>query len=247
METNNISPIPIDTLIREIRTIYDSDYTRAETVIEAYLKQILKDCSPDKRIAVLQELIDSCTGVKHDSRREISFEQEDFSGLVSLLLGGRMSTAGLSSTELSEKLAHSLNTVFDALNRIIGVIHSTLLGEEEELQTIRHIIGSDLKEEKATESLHDYLDQIQQAFLVSHRAFQQAAGNIVNQIMNELDPDRISTDTEGGFKFGPFRKAELFEVYKERFQVCRSWYDSERFTADLLREFEKICQKLYKN
>jgi hypothetical protein len=246
MEPNNNSLIPTETLADEIRTIYKSDQLRAETLIEAYLEQRLKNRSTAERITILQELIHKFKGEDSDTKQETSFEQKEFFRLISLFLGERISTEALLSTELSEKLAYSLNTIFDTLNQIIGVIHVTLLGEKEDVQTIRQIIGSNLQEESGSESLQDYLDQIQQAFLVSHRAFQQAAGNMVDKVLNELAPDHISAISGGSLSFGPFRKAGLFEVYKEKFQTCRGWFDSGRFSEELLREFEKTCQTLYK-
>ena len=51
------------------------------------------------------------------------------------------------SPEWPDKLARSLNTLFDTLNQIIGVIHTTFLGQKGEMETIRLIIGSALKGE----------------------------------------------------------------------------------------------------
>jgi hypothetical protein len=120
------------------------------------------------------------------------------------------------------------------------------LGEKGELQTIRHIIGAHVEGQKSYDSLKSYLDQIQEAFLISHRAFQEAATMKVAQILSELDPDRIAQATDKGMKFGPLYKAELFEEYKASYRGCRTWFESSRFKQDLLREFEKICQKSYK-
>ena len=69
---------------------------------------------------------------------------------------------------------------------------------------------------------------------------------MVDNVLNELAPDHISAISGGSLNFGPFRKAGLYEVYKEKFQTCRGWFDSGRFSEELLREFEKTCQTLYK-
>ena len=63
--------------------------------------------------------------------------------------------------------------------------------------------------------------------------------------MTELDPDRIANSAERGLKFGPLRKAELFDIYVEKFRACRAYHQSGRLLADLTREFEKNCQKAY--
>jgi len=163
-----------------------------------------------------------------------------------LLLGDRVNVATLPPGELSEKLAGSLNTVFDSLNAIVGGINTTLLGKQEELETIRFIIGSDLGGRKASGSLQEYLDRIQEAFAVAHRAFQEAAGKKTGELLDELSPENISSKAEGGLKFGPMRKAELWDIYEERFRAVKKALESGRLRESLLREFERSCQRMYK-
>ena len=175
-----------------------------------------------------------------------NLESKELSRLVSLLLGNEIFKTDLSSGELTEKLAKSLQTIFDTLNKIISVIQTSLFGETVKFETIRHVIGNNLDKEGGTEPLQNYLDQIKNAFLVSHKAFQQSANAKVKQLLDELDPDRISESAKGGLKFGAFRRAELFDIYKDKFQTCKGWVDSGRFRNEMLREFEKECLKLYK-
>jgi hypothetical protein len=240
------SPISIETLAGEIRTIYKTDPSRAETLIEAYVHQSLRQCSPNEKMNLLEKLSHQFESLGPKVPPDLDFESKEFSRLFSLLLGKRISEVDLSSTEVLEKLAHSLNTIFNTLNQIIGVIQTTLLGKKTDFdETIRHIIGSDLEGSAGAVSLQNYLDQIQEAFLVSHQAFKKAAQTKVSEILDELNPDHIEATTSGGLKFGPLRKAEWFEIYREKFRVCKGWYESGRFTEELLREFEKTCQKLY--
>ncbi len=239
----------IETMAKEIRIIYNSDISNAEAHIENYLEQRLKESSDRERLEFLGELTQKFRSFSSEPEAEnvLNLEQEEFSRLFSLLLGKRVSMADLSSTETMKKLVSSLNTVFDSINQIIRVMNNKLLGKEvQHAETIRGIIGSNLEEGGVSDthdSLKGYLDQIQDVFLVAHQAFQQAAQGRVGQILEELDPKRISALSKGGYKFGPFRKAELFEVYKEEFKVCKTWFESGRFNKELLREFEKICQK----
>jgi hypothetical protein len=60
-----------------------------------------------------------------------------------------------------------------------------------------------------------------------------------------LDPDQVKTAGSGGFKFGPFQKAEFFAIYEKKFYKCKKWFDSGRFMEKFLREFEKNSQKLF--
>ena len=241
-----VSPISIETLANEIRTIYRTDPLGAETLIEANIQQSLQNFSPTEKVRLLEELTHQFESLRPKVLPEIDLESKEFLRLFSLLFGERISTPDLCSTELLEKLAHSLNTIFNTLNQIIGVIQTTLLGKTTEFdETIRHIIGSDLEGSAEATSLQSYLDQIQEAFWVAHQAFKKAARTKVDEVLEELNPDRIEASTSGGLRFGPFRKAECFEIYKEKFRTCKGWFESGRFTEELLREFEKTCQNLY--
>ena len=236
--------LAVEKLAAEIRTVYESDPQQAEFKIETLLQKKWKDFSPIERLDLLKKL-----GKQFEVSAPSQVQQGSGAGelprLLSMLLGKRVSMLDLSSVENLENLARSLNTVFDTLNQIIGVIHATLWGKQAEMETIRLILGSNLEGRGQPDSLQNYLDQIKDAFLVSHRAFRLAAHTKVGEVLKELDPDRIAAGAEGGLDFGPLRKAKLFEIYKEKFSKCKSWHESDRFLEDLLREFEKDCQKLY--
>jgi len=239
------NPISLNILADEIRTIYQTGPLRAERLIEDYLDQIFKEFSPTERIDLLEKLTQQFEITLPAAPPDLSLEAKEFSRLFSLLFGENISAMDLSSPVLIEKLAHSLNTIFDTLNQIIRMIHVSLLGKKSDLETIRQFIGSHLEDERQTESLQGYLAQVQDAFLVAHKAFQEATRTKVNEILTELSPQRIESGPMGTLKIGPFRKAECFERYKERFQAFKSWFESGRFMEELLREFEKTCQKIY--
>jgi hypothetical protein len=230
----------------EIRTLYRSNPLQSEDLIAQYLEERLQRFSFSEKRNLLEKLTEEFEPSRSDVKPVLDREGEPFAELCSLLLGERISVEDLKSEALVGKLASSLNTVFDTLNQIVGVIHGTLLGAKGELETIRQIIGADIQGGREGNSLQTYLDQIQEAFQVAHQAFQQAARIKVGEILSELDPERIATLTGGGFKFGPMRKAELFEIYREKFYTCKGSFESGRLMNDLLREFEKICQKVYK-
>lgn len=237
--------IPLHRWANAIKERYTSDPTNAENVIEAYLQEKLKGLSPQEQLKVLEELAAHFKGEDAQIPHYPPLEPAIFSRVCSLLLGRGIAEVGWSSEELLERLARSLNTIFDTLNQLVKVIHTTLLGKASELETIRHVIGSELEGESQSRSLEGYLEQIKKAFLVAHKAFQQAATTKVNEMMVELDPDHIAATVDVGLKFGPLRKAEWFETYQEKFQKLKKWFESGRFMEDWLREFEKNCRKLY--
>jgi len=249
-QKNNVMIVQ-DTAV-EIREIYKADPSVSAASIETYIEECLKQDSPEEKLSFIRELaqlfeVAPATQNPPLAKGETGefSEQKEYSHVFTLLFGKNITKFDLSSEEHLKKLAQSINTIFDSLNQIISVIHTTLLGEPSELETIRHIIGSGVENREKTDSLQAYLDQIQRAFLVAHRAYQEAAKNKVKQILEEISPDKISERVGDSLKFGPLKKAELFECYKEKHELCKRWLESGHLMEELLRDFEKICQKLY--
>ena len=228
-----------ETMTNEIRKICNSDPSEAEIKINDYVEQKLKEHSSNEKLNFLKKLTSQFRGSRTEDQSTFNIEADEFSQLISLFLGKNISNTELSSSELLEKLASSSNAAFNTLNEIINMIQTTLLGKEGKHKSI----SGDLKSKIATDSLQDYLDQIKDAFSIYHQAFQKASHAKMKTILDGLDPERISTKAEGGFKF---RKADLFKDYKKEYKSCKKWFDSASFNDGLLREFEKVCQKLYK-
>ena len=146
-----------------------------------------------------------------------------------------------------EKLAESLNTIFNTLNQLISVINMTFTGEGSPEQTIRQVIGFRLEGEGQGGSLETYLGQISNAFLTSQQSFKEAAHTKVRQVLEVLDPEKLAAEAGKGLKFGPLKKAEMFEIYENRYRKIHKWFTSGRFMEDFLREFEKNCQIKFGN
>jgi hypothetical protein len=172
-------------------------------------------------------------------------ETATLTDLFSLILGQRITGTDLGSEDLVQRLAGSLNRIFDHLNDLVGIINATFGNEASTLETIRHIIGSDLRGERSSGSLTSYIGQIKEAFLVANQASKAAATQEVTKILTELDPDRLAGDAEKGLRFGFMRKGELFEIYREKFRQVKRWFEAGDFVEDFSREFEKACQRLH--
>ena len=242
-----ISAAVVSELSESVRAAYRSDPAGAAARIERILGEKLAGASPEERIVAVREIRGRC-GASGPPPAPVPAGNvaQEWTRLAALLLGDRVDVAKLPQGELSEKLAASLNTVFDSLNAIVGGINATLLGQKEELETIRFIIGSDLGGRKSSGSLQEYLDRIQEAFAVAHRAFQEAAEKKTGELLDELSPENISSKAEGGLKFGPMKKAELWDIYEERFRTVKKALETGRLRESLLREFERSCQRMYK-
>jgi len=237
-------PIPIDRLANEIRNIYISDKNQSEKQIEKFLSNRFKELNGPESLDVLNKLITEFDSRHPNGVDNLSMDNGIMSRTFSFLLGRDVPRTDLSSTELMERLAESLKTIFDSLNQLINVINMTFTGETSGDQTIRQVIGFHLEGEGQGKSLENYLAQINEAFLTAQRSFKKTVKTIVGQILEEIDPDHISTQEGGGLKIGPFRKAEYYEIYEEKFRKIKKWFESGRFMEDFLREFEKNCQNL---
>jgi hypothetical protein len=162
--------------------------------------------------------------------------------MVARAVGKSPERGDLPPAELVDKFGASLETLFDTLNAIVATINVTLLGHTPELETIRTVIGSDLTGQSGCRSMREYLERIQKAFLVAHDSFQEAATATIAELLGELDPESHSREKISALKFGPLRKAELFDLYAEKHRRCRQWLDSGEHRERLLREFERQCQ-----
>ena len=234
----------LELLANEIRQIYGQDTLHAESRIEELLESSFDGIVSNEKIALLDELISKFKPTDTCTAEEVNVDQEIVIRIFSLLLGKKVTQADLSSAELLQRLADSLNTMFDIMNQLVAVINKTFLGQHEDIETIRQVIGFHLEGENQTQSLENYLGQISKAFLTTQQAF-KVAEKKVKEIMIELDPERIAASQGSGFKLGRLRKAESFELYTKKFDTFKDWIDSGRFMEELLREFENNCQKLF--
>jgi len=236
----------INSLSQEIREQFEADPQKAKDSIKSILEDKLKAQPLEKRVKIVKELISRFSTTTPATTVPSLDERQLLLDLLKKVLGGRVQEPPPSSQEIVERLAEVLNTVFNSLNELIAGINTTLLGKRMPTETIRFMIGSQLGGAgTSSESLTNYIDQIKEAFSIAHQAFQDATQTKFKEFLDELSPESIEKSIEGGIKFGPLKKAELFEIYKEKYQTLKNWLDSGLLLEATMREFEKACQKLY--
>jgi hypothetical protein len=235
----------LNQLAKQIRQIHASDRLHAQDRIVEFLESSLTGVSRDEKMRIVGELVSRFEANRVHSAEDVTVDREILTRVFSFLLGKKVSQADLSSAELLQRLADSLNTIFDMLNQLVSVINMTFLGQHEGIETIRQVIGFHLEGENQSRSLESFLGQINKAFLTAQQAFKIAAEKKVKEILVELDPERIAASAGGGFKLGRLRKAESFDLYTNKFKAFKDWLESGRFREELLREFENNCQKLF--
>ncbi|MBW2591936.1 MAG: hypothetical protein JRE58_02845 [Deltaproteobacteria bacterium] len=233
-------PDRVEKLARKIERIFILDPVNAETQIEQYLKEELDDLPNQEK----KTLLGKTAGVfKIPVPGGSDMNEDALAKIFSMLLGRDVCRDELNSEDMLIRLGQSLNTIFDTLNHLVGVIDKTLFGESAGEETIRHFIGSHVEGHDCSGSLESYIGRINKAFLITQEAFKQAAETKVGEILAELDPEQISSKSSG-LKFGPLRRAESFAIYEEKYQQLRKWFESGRFKEQLVREFEKKCRSM---
>jgi hypothetical protein len=235
----------IETMIHDVTKICEAGGANAEALTENYLETELNSLPGKEKIAVLDRLISHLEEKSGPGKTPVDLDTTLVSKLFSMLLGERIREMDIASEEVVERLAASLNTVFDSLNELIAGINATLLGNVSGTETIRFVIGSQLEQGGESKSLEGYVAQIKEAFAIAHQAFRDAAMTKMREILGELDPKKIEESADGHLKFGPLRKAELYDIYLDKHRTLKNWLETGLLIEALLREFERICQRLY--
>jgi hypothetical protein len=245
MEKRMADTIAYDKLKDRILEIYVEHGDQSEGPLEQFLNEALENLDTDHRMLVLDRLIDGLEPPVHEAAfpGPAAIDDHVLARVIKLLLGRDISKVDLSSDELLESLAESINTVFESLNQLISVINTTLIGKQDPDQTIRQVIGYNIEGSSQARPLETYIGQIGKAFFEAQEASKKAAHAKVKQILEELDPEKIATEA-GGSPIGPFRRAKSYELYEHKYEKFRNWFESGRFMESFLREFEKNCRNI---
>ncbi len=227
-------------LVQEIERLHAAaaDSAGAEAQIEEYLHRELRSLDREEQeriLAALQRAFAPAPGAG---------AEEAIARFCSLLLGREVSAAELSSEDRAERLVEALDTVFRNLDELVLAMNTTMVEAGEDGETIRHIAGRRMEDDRSGISLEEYLERIRAAFLVSHQAFRFAAREMVAKILRELDPEQPESRGDSGFRFGMMKKAGSRERWTQAFNNVKTWYDSGRCMEEFRREFEKQCLRL---
>ncbi len=219
-----------------------TDPKEAEHLIEDCLNEELNGYVPEERTKILDSLLEKFDKGQTEAGDSLSCSNPVLDRVFSLLLGRNFEANDISSDKQLNKLAESLNTIFDSLNHLISVINSTLCGSQEKDETIRQVIGYHMEDSGQKIPLKAYIGQITQAFLVTREASKDAACEKVNQILMELSPKLLEKEA-GVMKLSPMKHAKCYKAYESKYNKFKQWFESGKFTEDYFREFEKQCLK----
>lgn len=218
----------------------------ADYLIETCINEELKGFTTKDKNEILDSLLNKFDINQSKTGDALQNSNPVLDKVFSLLLGRNFEADDISSDKQLNKLAESLNTIFDSLNHLISVINSTLCGSQEKDETIRQIIGYHMEDSEQKIPLKAYIGQITQAFLITREASKNAACEKVNQILSELSPQLLEKEA-GVMKLNPMKHAKCYKAYEIKYNKFRQWFESGKFTEAYLREFEKQCQKTFFN
>lgn len=173
----------------------------------------------------------------------MAIENHLLAPIIKLLLGRNVSQEEMNSDELLKSIAESISTVLEALNQLSSTINNTLVGNQDSDQHIRQVIGYHLEEASHGQPLDIYISQIDKAFHESQQAIRQAVHTKIEEILNQLSPEKIAQDS-GASRLSPMKKSKYYDEYVHKFEKIEKWFETGRFMESFLREFERNCQKI---
>jgi len=240
--------ISYQALKKQLKTVYAN--TADPVAIETHLNEVLVNLDKNSRQEVLDKLIQEFKlGTKADDPRptiykeNMAIDNHLLAPIIKLLLGRNVSQEEMNSDELLKCIAESISTVLEALNQLSSTINTTLVGNQDSDQHIRQVIGYHLEEAGHGQPLDIYISQIAKAFNESQQASRQAAHAKVEELLNQLSPEKITQDA-GASRLSPMKKSKYYDEYVHKFEKIEKWFQSGQFMESFLREFKRNCQKI---
>lgn len=249
MDNFNIS---YQSLQEQLKAIYANNADAG--AIETHLNKKLANLDENNRREVLDKLIQafeldtmakplSPIDAERPTQENMAIDDHFLARVIKLLLGRNVFQTDMDSDELQESLAESINSVLEALNQLSSTINTTLVGKQDSDQPIRQVIGYHLEGASHGQPLDIYISQIDKAFRESQQASRQAFYAKVEEILNQLSPEKIAQNA-GASKLSPMKKSKYYDEYVHKFEKIEKWFESGRFMESFIREFERHCQKI---
>jgi hypothetical protein len=241
------SELSLDQLTAEIRDIYLADDANAVTNLEDCLRETFVDFSSAERGELLKKMISKFS---QSSTADVVVSEgasDGYGKLLTMLLGKEILKKDLPPEEMIKQVAAAVNTVFDSVNTLVCGINSTLVGSgsPESEETVRMVIRSSMDADEGIGALKKFLDQTGEFFAIALKAYQEAARVKIDEILDELNPERLEAEFEGKVKFGPLYKAQVYDCYLGKYKTLQNWQRSGLLLEAFMKEFEKNCQILY--
>jgi hypothetical protein len=232
----------IEQFAAEIKSIYTLYGENSQSAIEEYLETQLYGFDNSVKIQMLSLLEERFAPPPPAISQESVVHQQALAEFCHRVLGIELTAAELSSPATLDRISQAVNNLFDHLNQLVQSIRSSMLLENTGAATIRHVLGSSLREDEQTLTLEQYLGEIKTAFFLSHNSFKAAFIKMMDRVLENLDPQSKDNVVGNAFMLPMMKKAAALDRFQQLFKSCKEWHDSGRSLEDFLKEFEKQCQ-----
>jgi len=228
-------------MMEKLTAIYRSDPVTAAQEIEAFLDLQVQGLSEGEKLAGLADLIALYQG------DPVTPEEEIFGGanLFLAMIGREANQNQLPSQLVTQRLIVSLRTVLTSLGELMEGITLSMNSDSSADRTIQDVLAASVESSDGVTELTDYLNQIKFAYASMYDGFQQASSSEMKKLLRELAPEKMSEDVQSGLNVGPFKKAQMFDVYSEKHRKLSNFVEKSVFMESLLRKFESESQRAF--
>ncbi len=225
-------------IVGEIVTIFRTDPTAAEDKIEKYLASNLPE---HERLVALTALINEFNTVV-----EVGVPDDVASSdLCSAILGSAGVTGNLDPAVANQRLIASMQTVVKSLGELIDGLNVSMNIDSGKVKTVQEVLASSIESPAGETELASYLDQIRLAYASMYEGFKLVTSAQMKKLLSELSPEKMAVGVKGKLNVGPFKKAQIFDVYCEKHQNLSSYIDRNIFMESLLHKFESESQRVF--
>ena len=221
-----------ENIVAEVLAIFREFPAEAETKIEEYLGEKF---SQNKNLVLLDSLIEEFAPIDETDERD----------LATALLGDYVATGNLDSDVANQKLIASMETVVKSLGEMIDGLNVSMNVEPTATKTIQETLVASIESANGEAELVAYLDQLKFAYASMYEGFKLATSAQIKKLLAELSPEKMAAGVESKLNVGPFKKAQMFDVYCEKHQNLSSYIDRSIFMESLLHKFESESQRVF--
>ncbi len=213
-------------IAERIRRVYREGGNNASRRIEQEIATVLAQVPRKQQAAYVERLAGDYFPPEVPGSEPVKIDAELFGRIIRLLFGSGFSLEGDAPEALDEALPEKLDAVEKALDRLRRRAHderADTLRVEGEIPT-----GDQGLSGGPGKGLAACLDEIDRDFQARGAASAETHRDRILQLLEELDPDRISEEAGGGI-LNPLRKTKAFELYENKYLKLKERFQSGKY------------------
>ncbi len=227
-----------NTTVEAIIAIFRASPTEAGVKIEEYLQSVLPE---DEKHAVLTNLLATFSVSEEVGGTETLAEND----LFAIFLGADKANTTLAPDIANQRLIASMQTIIQTLGELVDGLNVSMAVDSTTTKTIHEVLAASVESTTGDSELVDYLDQIKLAYASMYEGFKLTTSSQIKKLLVELSPQKLAEGTQSKLNVGPFKKAQLYDIYCEKHQNLSSYIDRSIFMETLLHKFESESQQVF--